>query len=59
MTITDEQREAYYNRQSRVDSYKLVVWSGIVLFCIASWYGIIKFFTWLFQDVVVSQKTIA
>ena len=48
MTITAEQREAYYNRQSRVDSYKLVIWSGIVLFCLASWYGIIKFFTWLF-----------
>jgi len=48
MSITDEQREAYYNRQSRVDSFKLVVWSGIVVFTALSWYGIIKFFTWLF-----------
>ena len=48
MTITDEQREQYYNRQSRVDSYKLIVWSGCTIFTVLAWYGIIKFFTWLF-----------
>ena len=48
MTITDEQREDYHNRQPRIDIYKLLVWCGCAAFTFLSWFGIIKFFTWIF-----------
>ena len=42
MTITDKDREDYYNRSSKEHNEKIIVWSVGLLICIIFWILVYK-----------------